>query len=139
MPYIFKQKLSLQDLVNIENQVFRILIYEPEEYLGAIYSRYLFSDRFDIMHCQSPAEVYENLNKFNPGLLIYNIDQDREFVYGRLIIKKIPELKVITTAYNINHEVISRLMSLGVVSHINRRFSRPQDLALLAKTLFNQI
>jgi hypothetical protein len=135
MAYIFKQKLQISDLANLERPLFRVLIYEPEEYLGGLYEHYMKNHNFDIRHCVSLHEINYCLQSFEPELLVYNTDSDKDFSRGRMVFKNYPSLKIITTAYNISHEDARGLMALGVLSHINRRFSRPSDLATLAKTL----
>jgi hypothetical protein len=138
MTYIFKQKLKITDLVALESKTYRILLYEPEEYLGTLYSKYLLSDEFEIMHCLNHQEIHEYLESFKPQLLIYNTDADTDFMHGRLILKKNPHIKIITTAYNIGHDDVKHLMSSGVLGHINRRFTRPSDLVVLTKTFLSK-
>ena len=137
MPYIFKQKINLQDLVPTENRIVKILIYEPEEYLAGLYRLYMHPYNFHIKHCLEVTELLGNLAVFEPELLIYNADTGKNFLLNKTLFKNYPSLKIITTAYNISHEQVRKLMDHGVSSHINRRFSRPADVATLVATVLN--
>ena len=55
MAYLFKQKLQINELAGLSQPNFRVLVYEPEEYLGALYAHYLAAHNFDIRHCPDLA------------------------------------------------------------------------------------
>ena len=139
MAYLFKQKLNLSDLAGLARDRKRILIYEPEEYLGTLYSHYLRTHNFDIKHCPDLKRLREYIITFEPDLLIFSLGLGdgfpKDFLTPNRLIKEFPNLKIISTGYNLSSQKIGELMATGVVSHINRRLSRPQDLALIVKTI----
>jgi DNA-binding NtrC family response regulator len=139
MNYIFKQKLQLADLASLDRAPKRILIFEPEQYLSALYGHYLARHNFDIKHCTELGELRKLLLNFNPELLVLSLDNTellpKVSQMPRRLVNEFPSLKVISTSYNLNNESIGELMRSGVVSHINRRLSRPQDLVAIVKTI----
>lgn len=137
MAYMFKQKLSLEELVNLPKAGRRVLVYEPNEYLGALYRHYLRAHNFDVRHCPDLALLKQALAVFGPNLLVFSADDLRPERAIKDFSAEFPGLKIITTAYNLNHEAVGELLAAGVLSHINRRFSRPQDLVVLAGSLIN--
>lgn len=136
MSYIFKQKLNISDLAPVDSVVPKVLVFEPEDYLGGLYKHHLNNHSFDVRHCVSHHEIDGWINFFSPDLLIFSLDSDFSLSDAKKIFKKIPHIKIITTSFNISHENVKDLMASGVLGHINRRFSRPKDLVTLAKTLF---
>jgi hypothetical protein len=141
MAYFFKQKLNMGELSGLARDPRKILIYEPEEYLGALYAHYLKEHNFDVKHCPDLKKIKQIILGFDPELLIYSADSElsaqSQASFFRNLSLNFPSLRVVTTGYNLSSENVREFMSAGVSSHINRRFSRPKDLAFLAKTLLN--
>ena len=137
MAYIYRQKLNLSELVDLPKISRRVVVYEPNDYLGALYRHYLRAHNFDVKHCPDLLLLKETVAAFAPGLLVFCADAGRTGVILKNFSQNFPSLKIVTTAYNLNQEEVSSLMAFGVQSHINRRFSRPQDLVLLARTLID--
>jgi hypothetical protein len=139
MSYIFKQKFQLSDLAGLRQERKRIVIFEPEEYLAALYGHYLYAHNFDIKHCWNINKLREAIINFQPELLIFCADTSQPLLKTSLIpgglISEFPNLKVVSTGYNLNSQGIGELMAVGVISHINRRLSRPQDIVEIVKTL----
>jgi DNA-binding NtrC family response regulator len=142
MAYIFRQKLNLSDLAGLSVLSKRILIYEPEDYLAALYAHYLRQHNFDIKHCPDLRQVSEMIVSFQPHLLIFCADgREAAFKAPGLILalsRRFPDLGMITTARDLNHQGIKDLMDAGVLGHLNRRLSRPQDIPILVKTILHQ-
>jgi len=137
MAYLFKQKLRLEELVDVDSIKRRILMFEPDEDLAAVYARYLSFNNFQLRHVPTLFNLQATL--FNPELLIFRADIPFPLAGTKNLFRRLmgdfPGLKVITTGYNLSSEDIRELMSSGVVSHMNRRTSRPQDLVLVVKTI----
>lgn len=139
MRYLFKQKLNLSDLVNFKGVQKKVLIYEPQEYLAALYSHYLRLHNFDIKHCPEFGKLKTMITDFCPELLIFNVEAETKskenpsFNFKR----HFPGLLVVTIGYNLGSESLKSLMNAGVSSHINRKLSRPQDVAVVVNTLLN--
>ena len=137
MSYIFRQKLNLGELVNHEQEPRKILVFEPEQYLGALYRHYLLEHNFDVKHCPELDRIKAALFDFSPHVLVFNAEWpgsegNREIMS---IKRNFPELVVVSTGYNIGNEDLKLLMQAGVSSHINRRLSRPQDLVEIVKAV----
>jgi len=139
MAYFFKQKLNLADLAGLSAAPKRILIYEPEDYLAALYAYYLRLHNFDIKHCPNLSQVGQMTTAFRPHLLIFAADGLWNGVKTSGLIlslsRKFPDLHFLTTGYNLSHQGIKEFMSAGVESHLNRRLSRPQDIVEIVSTL----
>jgi hypothetical protein len=137
MSYVYRQKLKLSELANLPDLPNRVMIYEPENYLGALYGHYLGFHNFEVRLQADARELSGAVSAFAPHLLIFSADQEGFKFLLRGLTQNFPELKVVTTAYNLSQQSIAELMSLGTLGHINRRFSRPKDLAMLVKTFIN--
>jgi DNA-binding NarL/FixJ family response regulator len=48
-----------------------------------------------------------------------------------------PNVKIITLGMGLPEGYLTNLMSAGIVGHIDRKLTRPQDLVLLIKTIIN--
>ena len=137
--YLFKQKLNLADLAGLTILPKRILIYEPETYLAALYAHYLRLHNFDIKHCPDLRGIHQLILSFQPHLLIFCADDHKiaaEFPGLVLSLsRRFPDLHFLATGYNLSHQGIKELMSAGVQSHLNRRLCRPQDIVHIVETL----
>ena len=141
MAYMFRQKLRLQDLAGIKVAPKKVMIFEPDEYLSALYGRYLSLHEFEVRHCRDLENLSLGLTEFLPHLMVFNAETGPDFLRHKLWLKdcknKYPELLIITTAFNAGSQHVSELMSAGVLSHINRNFSKPHDLVYVVKALLN--
>jgi len=140
MSYIFKQKINLKDLAALENAKNKVLLYQPEEYLGALYSHYLRFHNFDVKHCQDIANLKFHIENFQPEILIYSIEgvSTPSVIASLATLKKHwPNTTVVTTGFNTDAQILKHLLTAGVASHINRCHSRPEDIVTITKTLLN--
>jgi hypothetical protein len=141
MAYIFKQKLNISDLANLKQRPKRIIIYEPEEYLSALYSHYLKEHNFDVKHCPDLKLLKTLMAAFMPQMLVYSIEgaENQEAKLSRLfqLKKEFPNTLVITTGFNADSEILKLLLKGGIASHINRKLSRPQDLGIIVKSILH--
>jgi hypothetical protein len=139
MAYIFKQKINLADLVGLTRESKRVLIYEPQNDLAALYAHYLKVHNFDIKHCLHLPAIRQLMLEFKPHLLIFNAEQPHVLSEIKRTTQRlgsdyiVPSL--ISTGYNLSGQEIGELMSYGVSSHINRKLSRPEDLAILVEAI----
>ena len=131
MAYLFKEQFHIFELANLAPRK-KLLIFEPEEYLAGLYALYL-QDDFQVSHCQAFEQVKPSILNFNPHVLVYNIDHDSA-VRALLDLKTaFPRLLLFSTGLSANK--LKELMEAGVIGHINRKFSRPQDLAVIVKSV----
>jgi len=143
MSYIFRTKVNLRDLVDLPVKTKRILVAEEEEYLLALYAYHLICEDFHVKPCRSVDALHGHAEVFKPHLLILN----DAFLGSKIsiinLVKKLrvtnPELYVVTIGHGTQGNDLSQLMAAGINGHIDRKLSKPQDVAALAKTLLNNI
>lgn len=141
MSYIFKQKFDLNDLVQQPEAEFKtVLVAEPEEYLLNLYCDYLKNHNFASHSCNH-LNLLESKTFFHqPDLLLLSLDlfTDRsnlsnEFLKYR---KHFPHIKILCLGQNVDSKLVKEIMEFGVSSFIERRFSSPQDVINLVKSIF---
>jgi hypothetical protein len=141
MAYIFKQKLNIHDLAGVVHRQKRVLVHEPEEYLSALYGHYLREHNFDVKHCPDLGKISHLIASFRPDVLVFCSDATHS-LSSREIKKllsgfslELPDLRLVATGLNSSGELLRELMSAGVLGHINRKLSRPQDLVVVIKSI----
>ena len=140
MAYLFRQKLNISELVDLAQAPKRILIHEPEEYLSALYAHYLRAHNFDVKHCPNWDKISAMVKSFRPQVFIFSADalvpHTNVKIWGLLsgLVSDFPNLKLISTGLG-NSSPLKELMAAGVLGHINRKLSRPQDLAIIVKSI----
>jgi DNA-binding response OmpR family regulator len=140
MAYLFKQKINLRELAALEYAQKKVLLHQPEEYLASLYMHYLRFHNFDVKHCPNLAQLRHSSESFQPHALIFSLENSHpsSSIAWLLSFKKhFPNTVIVTTDMNTDTETLKKLLSAGVSSHINRRHSRPQDIATITKTLLN--
>ncbi|MEK7618348.1 MAG: hypothetical protein AAB410_04330 [Patescibacteria group bacterium] len=138
MAYITKQKFNIRELVGSLPPTKTILLVINEENLREIYRRQLIEHNFQV-NTAVFADVVAMARYLNSAdLLIVELanTSDEKLEFLRIITKDFSNLPVITVGHTISGNILEKVMSLGVVSHLDRKFSRPADLALMVKTLF---
>jgi hypothetical protein len=139
MAYLFRQKFKVDDLANLTAEKIPVLIFSADSFLAQIYAAYLRAHNLEVKHCQDELMLKDSLLRFAPRLLL----ADANFFssiggnwLGPINIKRdFPSLLVVTVGRGLGAESLAKLMRAGVSSHVDRRFSRPQDLAVVVKTL----
>lgn len=139
MAYIFKQKLQLRDLVNIESSLKKVLIYEPEQYLAALYGHYLSAHNFDVKHCPNLSDLKIFAQMRRPDILIFSAEGGGAFpekiAWLSDFKKNFPDVPVVTTGFKAETEALKQFMAIGISGHINRRLTKPQDLVVIVKSI----
>lgn len=72
MAYLFKQKLDLRELAEMEERPKVIMIAEPEENLLALHSYYLSSHNFLVKHCTRVESLKGLIEEHSPHLLFFD-------------------------------------------------------------------
>ncbi len=140
MAYFFRQKLNIADLTVLTAQPKKILIYEPEEYVFALYRYYLTAHSFDVYNCPKLSEARDKVSSWKPHVIIFNADclsPSTMVQLGRLFSDlsfDFPGLRLISTGLS-GEQQVKELMAMGVSSHINTRFSRPHDLVHIVRSI----
>lgn len=141
MSYLYKQKLNLMELVPVVPAKKTILIFEPEEYLLALYSGYLTNHEFVVRPCTEAEELELKIGEHDPDLLMFNTQIFQEILEIKRILqslkKQYPELPIVTISHNLDSNLIKELMNEGISSHIERKLTRPKDIVFVAKTVLN--
>ena len=139
MPYFIKQKLNLSELVQLDQRRQTVLLVEPEDYLRNLYSLYLSRQSFAVEHCLNSDELEASINFLLPNVLVFSTSYfDKPIVAVRFLSRirqQFPSLPVVAITFNSSHDHLKQLVSAGVTSHIDRRLTRPEDLATIIKTL----
>lgn len=137
MAYLYKQKLSFEDLRRWQAGQWRVVVFEPEKYLLGIYNHHLLQNGFEVESILELDDIMILVSQFSPHLLIFNADSISKNHLAHLlrIKREFPQLYILTTAYDLSNEDVKGLMTEGVSAHINRRLSRPQDVAHIAVSL----
>ncbi len=140
MAYIFKQKLRIEDLVDLPVREKKVLIHEPEEYRAALYGSYLRDHNFVVDFCPHIFFLNDSVKTFSPHLLIFNLEGDGQgskIAWLLSFKQRFPNVLVVTLGFNTDAETLKLLMPAGLSSHINRRLSKPQDIVEVVKALLN--
>ncbi|MDR3643012.1 MAG: hypothetical protein P4L74_05295 [Candidatus Doudnabacteria bacterium] len=139
MAYLVKQKFNVADLARIPEKKNRVLIYGSDLYLCQLYASYLRLCRLETRHCASQDLVANVLSGFMPSLLLVDLDSlsysGDSWLKNLNFNRDFPSLLIVTISGNSDSKSVAKLMSAGVSSHINRKFSRPQDVAEVVKVL----
>ena len=137
MAYVIKQKFQISELVNLPVVSKRIFVVEPDEYLLALYFYHLSRHGFEVKTSQAVDRLREELKGFSPQLILINLEifdvlaraKTEDFLFHS------PATRIITVGLGNSDEQIKSLLGRGVSAHIDRKFTRPQDVVTLAKTL----
>jgi len=142
MDYFFKQKFNITELADRPAPSLKIIIMETEEYLVALYTRYLQAHDFVALHCKEAGGLKDLIVYHQPDLLIIGSGAvlDPAFLLELLFdIKRIfSTLPVITIGNNISPQMLKQLMSAGISGHIDRRLSKPEDVVAVVKTILQK-
>lgn len=139
MSYIFKQKFHISELVPQERAVKKILIAESDSFLGALFAYHLSSEDYHVKSCNQLDAVHRHLASFAPHLLIINpglvggaAKASHAFRQAK---QAYPHLLIVTVSFDSGSEEVKHLMAAGVNAHVDRRFTKPQDVVRIINTL----
>ncbi len=138
MDYVSRQKFNINELVNAPRNQKRVLLVISEEYLREIYCRHLEANDFEVFVSNfGNHPVIARFLNFSDILIIdlKNSEEDDKLDFLKIIAREFPQISVITVGHGLDEKLLRPLMALGVVGHLDRRFSRPQDLIDIAKTI----
>lgn len=139
MAYLFRQQFKISDLAAPRQRNYSVIVVEPDLYLAKLHELHLTGAGFEVHHCHSPELLSQYLAEVPASVLLLNPEIYGDFkraVDGiRVINKKFPHIHLVTIAYNLESANLKELMSSGISSHINRKLSRPRDVADIIKSL----
>ncbi len=118
-----------------------IVIAEPDECRKSLYARHLGEGDYQVVVCGQLENLPEMLRENKPHLLVLSSEfpgyLNRIVSYLRKIKSVFPDLHIITIGFDLHADVIKQFMQHGVVSHIDRKFSRPHDLTHIVKIILS--
>lgn len=143
MSYIVQEKFNIYDLVPRPDRRNLIGIVEQEDYLAKLYEKYLQQQQFTVYHCPQPQDVEDFLAFLSPQVLLLNPESYGPTKLAAKVVKRVigsfPELLVVTVSYDTAPEDLKLLMGAGIVSHINRKLSKPQDVAEVIRSVLGTV
>lgn len=139
MPYMLKQKLNLSDLVALELRPKSILLLEPDQYLRSLYSLYLKRHDFGVEIVLKAESLSSAIAFLNPHALVFSTHYYPKAENSAKTLLSIrtqfPRLPIVTIGLVHDHEQLKKFIAAGITSHIDRKLTRPQDLAVVIRTL----
>lgn len=143
MALVIREKFHISDLIPLEDEELTVVLVEPDWYLAKLYQRYLSAHNFVVHHSSQKENLEEDLHvilaRVSPKVLIVNPDifenswRAAQMIAG--VGASFPSIMIVSVGYDTPAEDLRELMGAGVVSHINRRSSRPKDVASIVKAL----
>lgn len=133
MPYVFKQSFVMDPLVAVESAIGTALVSIQDAELGGLYAKHLEEQDFFVRKCSDEQSLPALIAEFKPHVLVCSPELALDYL--PVFHKSHPSLRVITVGYNLSEQDLADLMRFGVTSHCNRHFSKPKDIATLARQL----
>lgn len=131
MAYLFKQRLILPSTTPAS----LVFVVEPEEYLLDLYCKYLIAETFVVKGFKALEDIGAG-SAFAPDVVVLNTALLRQPDFPKFKSDFLPApVKIISIGIVEDQDIISKLMSLGVAGHLERRLSRPQDLVEIVKAV----
>jgi DNA-binding response OmpR family regulator len=141
MSYILKQKFNIADLVEKLQQPKHVLVIEPEYYLRHLYLGHLSRHGFN---SSAAGDFNEGLNMIltirpDAALIALSSEEDYDYLLKGIthMRRVLPEIPMVTLGQSLSSQVLSRLMSLGVSSHLEKSLTRPNDIIEVIKIVLH--
>src|SRR3989344_4836625 len=141
MDYVTRQKFNINELTNVPRIQKRVLLIIGEEYLREIYCRHLEAVDFEVLvsNFGNHFAIAKFLNSSDILIIdLKNSEEDDKLDFLKSISREFPRISIITIGHSLDEKRLLPLMALGVVGHLDRRFSRPQDLVNIARTILTR-
>jgi len=135
MNYIFTEKFIRPGLKvqNVYPKV--VLVADPQPEICSIYLRHFNDASFITQVCNKYETLAGILRELDPHLLVLTLTPLK--TKAEATVKKImvrhPFMRIITLARTESESDPRRLLGLGVVGHLNKELTRPQDIVTLAQ------
>lgn len=142
MAYLLRQKFNINELVSLSNRAKKVLLAMSEENLREIYERHLKIHGFKTIGCHfaNHAQVALALPDCDLLVIDFNAAQESQdkMEFLKIINRNFPKIPVVTVGNALGNVLLEKLMALGIVGHLDRRLTRPADLAAIIKTFMSQ-
>lgn len=136
---MFRQKFNIAELTGAPAVFSRLLLVEPESYLRKLYHSHLSRHNFEVSAHPDleSGMIMLKFNKVNAAVIGLKKEEDWNVVFR--ILKSMrsidPGLPFVTLGENLPLPVLPKIMALGAASHLERRLSRPDDIAEVVKAV----
>src|SRR3989344_4043730 len=140
MRYFLKQKFDIAELVELPKSNKTALLIINEDTLSDIYRKHLQENNFQVIAVRfsDPESIADSLKLVDLLIMEMNAQETRDRLgFIKTLSENHPQIAVITIGNSLDNETLNTLMGLGAVGHLDRKFSRPQDVIQIAKTLIN--
>ena len=141
MAYIEKQKFNVHELAASRLRPIAVAIIEPDEYLAALYARYISAAHLQTHMRHDVDGIHGFIKTIQPHIIIINpnIQPSPKIFISILntIRENFPAILLVTIGLSSDSEAIKDYMDSGISSHINRAHTRPQDVVVIIKSLLH--
>lgn len=138
MPYLLKQKFNITELAPAQ-AVKHVMLVEPEYYAREVYLKHLSENGYGSSYSTNIPAALVILQAFRPDAIILSPHSEKtfeNFIYGLSAIRRIhPQMPMVTVGNSLPVNVLSEIMSLGVVGHLEKKLTRPGDIIAVIKTV----
>lgn len=141
MQYLTKEKFIFPISFSEDFSRQGVLVFEPENSLLEIYVKYFSNRNFVPYVCRDLDALHNAVNSIRPRALVMGLPEYLNFseVLSKILFikNKFSFLPIISYAYNLPSAQVKQLMTSGINSHLDRKFSQPRDLVDLVEALLN--
>lgn len=142
MAIVYKQKFRVSELVSLlPKDKKRVLLAEAVEVLARIYHLHFQKADMDLNWVKTKAALKAELFGGNYDLLVCGLNIFRDTQEALEFFKEKDKQNILTPSLTVSFEMpateAGRLMDYGVLGHIDRRFSKPTDIIIIAKNILN--
>lgn len=138
MKYIHKKVFKISDLAELENQLRKIVIISEDKALAEVYSNFLEDSNYSI-HISGFSDISVLTNKISTSDLMVidfsGVDYDSKIDFAFSVSKHFPALPIVSIGLHLHPDHLSVIMDFGAVGHIDRKFSKVQDIGHILKTI----
>jgi CheY-like chemotaxis protein len=139
MNYFSTQSIQLIDVLTEGRPAYRVLVAEPEDELYGIYARHLREHRFAVYRSEHLHRLEQFIAEHEPHLVLVSLhfpEGSRTVLEAlRAMRNSRPSLHIVSIGSAVDPNTLKSILSSGASSHIDRRYSRPHDIAHIAKTI----
>ncbi len=141
MEFVTKQNFKIQELVELPRSGFQALLIFNDIPLREIYIQHFKNKNFQAIAFSFGEfhTILEYLEKVKLVILELTSGEEQDKLrFLQTTVEKFPDLTFITVGNSLEKEILNEFMQLGAVGHIDRKFTRPEDLADLASMLIDE-
>lgn len=136
MSYLFIEKTQISNKVKQKISAPRVLVAEPETDFLNLISYVLSKENFEVRSSSVFEEIFEVFKEHQPKVVILGTKFLMHPEFAKLRMDPgFSNIILISIGDSIENEELKRAMNNGFSGHLDRKFSRPQDLVQLINCL----